>query len=91
MAKGGLLVFVGYILLTKSISCNVVYTGLSFYSKPSDGNGLNMTSISVTSIKKAISDFQEDFAHVSNFLFPGRFCTRLSIFIITFCSSIGLR
>jgi len=30
---------------------------LPFYSESSDGKGLNMISISVTSIKKAISGF----------------------------------
>jgi hypothetical protein len=66
----------------------LLYTGLPFYSESLDGNGLNMKSISVTSIKKAISGFHEDSAHVWNFRFLGRFYTRLSIYIITFCLSI---
>jgi hypothetical protein len=69
----------------------LLYTWLLFYSESLDGKGLNVTSISVTSIKKAISSFHEDSAHVGNFQFLGRFCTRLSIFILTFCSSIKLR
>jgi hypothetical protein len=63
------LVFVGCILLTQSLSFDVaVYTGLPFYSESLDGKGLNMTSISITSFKKAISGFQENSAHVSVFL-----------------------
>jgi hypothetical protein len=45
-----------------------LFTRLPFYSKSSDGKGLNMTSISVTNITSAISGFQEDSAHVSVFL-----------------------
>jgi hypothetical protein len=54
---------IGWILLTKSLSCNVAaLTGMPYISESSDiqrlfiqyGKGLNMTSISVTSIKKAI-------------------------------------
>jgi len=64
--------FIGYILFTKSPSCKcVAETGMPYLSRVFQniqrlfvryGKSLNMTSICITSIKKAISKLQEDSA-----------------------------
>jgi hypothetical protein len=64
--------FIDYILLTKLLPCKcAAITGMPYYSKVFQniqrlfiqyGNGFNLTSISVTNIKKAIFRLQEDSA-----------------------------